>query len=826
LILFFGILLRINAYSQEIKVTASNKSLSQVLIEIRDKYDVEFSFDDAELSKYKISVKKSFRGVDKTLEYLLKDLPFEFEKVSGVYIIYPKKVEIKIEETKPKVYSISGRIMEFKTEEYLPYSQIIVNNFAMLSDQNGNFTYSSTKDSIFKIKISQLGYVIEDTTLYSGNKKINIYLTPAEQIINQVTVKENLIETFSNIGNEPATIQLNHKVTKYLPGSSDNSVFNLLRLQPGVLASGEQTNDIVIWGSYTGQSRVLFDGFTVFGLKNFNDNISAINPLIVKNIQMKKAGYDASYGDCVGGIVDISGKEGNNQKAHFNLGINNFTINSLLEIPILKKSSLQLAYRQTYFNLYKDGFDLFPRTDNAILSDIYIYPDYSFRDYNLKYTIKTEKIFFYLSFLNSNDNFNYSFNKTRQYRDILKTTEEKNHQTGASVYLEGKLSDKLKSNLTISNSGLSNELKDHYDISSTITERLVNQKESVANNQIRETKAELKTIYQTNKNHTLELNLQTINNMSFLSEDSSGVSLLETKNSDTYYTAGIKDIISFSNSNIDIGFRYNYLPYINKSFFEPRVSFSHSITDKIRYNLAWGIYRQYLVKSSVVDELGNYRYIWAIADEKEIPTLNSKHFVGGFSYIGKDFSFNVEPFYKTTYGLTRYMKISSANKGLYYGNAKSYGADFYAKYNFKKHTVWISYTLSKTLEHFSYFRLNEYLYAPQDQRHEIKLASIINLEPFFISANYVYGAGFLEKPFLQRISSNRLPYSRLDVSATFKFLKKKNIGECGISILNVLNTQNQKYSNFERVPVSQINSVNIYFEAVPFTPTIFLKLTI
>ena len=53
---------------------------------------------------------------------------------------------------------------------------------------------------------------------------------------------------------------------------------NLLRLQPGILASGEQTNDLIIWGSYEGHSQVLFDNFTIYGLKNFNDNISAFNP--------------------------------------------------------------------------------------------------------------------------------------------------------------------------------------------------------------------------------------------------------------------------------------------------------------------------------------------------------------------------------------------------------------------------------------------------------------------------------------------------------------------------------------------------------------------
>ena len=48
--------------------------------------------------------------------------------------------------------------------------------------------------------------------------------------------------------------------------------------------------------------------------------------------------------------------------------------------------------------------------------------------------------------------------------------------------------------------------------------------------------------------------------------------------------------------------------------------------------------------------------------------------------------------------------------------------------------------------------------------------------------------------------------------------------EIGISVLNLLNTENIKYANFVRVPSEQLSSVNIHAEAVPFTPTIFLNM--
>ena len=81
-------------------------------------------------------------------------------------------------------------------------------------------------------------------------------------------------------------MKVNANIARYLPGQGDNSIFNLLKLMPGIQAAGEQTTDLSIWGSSPGQSMVTFDEFTLFGMKNYNDNISVVNPLVVKNMEI------------------------------------------------------------------------------------------------------------------------------------------------------------------------------------------------------------------------------------------------------------------------------------------------------------------------------------------------------------------------------------------------------------------------------------------------------------------------------------------------------------------------------------------------------------
>ncbi|HKJ79884.1 MAG TPA: hypothetical protein VKA10_10125, partial [Prolixibacteraceae bacterium] len=96
---------------------------------------------------------------------------------------------------------------------------------------------------------------------------------------------------------------------------------------------------------------------------------------------------------------------------------------------------------------------------------------------------------------------------------------------------------------------------------------------------------------------------------------------------------------------------------------------------------------------------------------------------------------------------------------------------------------------------------------------------------FYVSANYVYGSGF-ERFNLETEDGDLLNrvYKRLDAAVVYKFRPGKVKAEAGISVLNVFDADNIKYSNLRRASVDDINLVGIYAEAVPFTPAVFLML--
>ena len=268
--------------AQKIEIDADQRPLNEVFFQLIEEYNIQLSYNDRQLSRERVSVHQSFPTTEEALEYLLDDLPYSFEFRHGIYIVFKKKAH---------VYSLKGRILASDTHETLPYSHVIVNQHGLISDVKGRFFLQST-DSLFNLTISYLGYYILDTALIAQDEH-KIYLVPAYTNLQEVIIEGSVVETSTEIGDSPGKIRLNHATARKLPGNGDNSVFNLLRLKPGILAAGEQSSDLIIWGGYEGHSKVQFDGFTLFGLKNFNDNIGAINPYMVKDIVVHKGGYGA-----------------------------------------------------------------------------------------------------------------------------------------------------------------------------------------------------------------------------------------------------------------------------------------------------------------------------------------------------------------------------------------------------------------------------------------------------------------------------------------------------------------------------------------------------
>lgn len=809
---------------QVVEIQVINEPLNLVLMDLARDYGIQLSFDDELLSGYRVSISQSFENPEKAITRLISQHPLDYRQIGDVFTIYSARTEELIVN-----HRLWGQVVDSENGEFLPYSHIIINESGVVTDFNGNFSFVST-DSLFHVRVSYLGYYIKDTTISAGTAHI-LKLSPSIIGLQEVVIEGSILERSGQIGEEAGVIRLNHKIAYRLPGNGDNAVFNFLRLQPGILAAGERSSELIIWGSYSGHSKILFDGFTVFGLKNFNDNISFVNPYMAKDIKVLKGGYGTNYDNRVGGIVDISGINGSTSKPSINLNINNMTLNGMASVPLSKRSSLTFAYRQTYYQLYdEDDLSFISAGKVPGRYDINIYPDYLFRDMNLKFAGSTRTgDNYFISLYNGRDQFSYEVDQERNNVSIYQDVEEENQQRGGSAFYGKTWENGMNTHLSVDLSGLDRELYEKQEVTRNSGQggNLPPGREVLYYNDILELNIRNRTRIPLSEKHMLGIGWNYTRESINFSEDSLEQNL--TSSADLSHRLGLflqDEFRPVKPLSIRPGIRLDYPIHLERVYIQPRMQLELDLAEQWQLNAAAGMYSQFISETSVIDNLGNVRHIWAICDNEEVPVVQSNHFVSGLTFRHKGLTVGVEGYYKTTSGITRYVNL--LNQGIqdvYQGDARMYGMDLLVKQYFRKHEVWASYTLSRTEEYFPYMPEDVgYLDAPQDQRHELKGALLLNFSPFFFTTNYVYGSGFREPASLFQETEERYPYSRLDMALIYRHSFKSYHFEIGVSVLNVLNHENIKYSNVIRIPDSETSSVSIHAEAVPFTPTLYLNM--
>ena len=851
------------AQTETIRIDVDEIPLNKVLLLLREKYGFQLSYSENQVEKYKITCSGTFTSKEETLKFLLTGLPFHCRKIDDVFVIIPEKNKPKGISPKDQT-QITGQIVEAGSSEPLPFSQIMINNHPLISDVTGNFNYLSTDENSFRVRISHLGYYIYDTLLYAGiNRQFRLF--PANLVLPEILVQDGKIERATMVGEKAGKITINHNIARFLPGQGDNSVFNLIRLMPGVQAAGEQSEDLLIWGSYEGQNLVTFDEFTLFGLKNYNDNISVVNPFLVKNIEILKGGFETKYGNRVGGIVNITAKNGNIQKPVFSLNINPTTLNGMAELPLFGKSSLQLAYRQTYYNLYQSGdFNIFAPTRQRVdkngnpvrrqnvTFDTEVLPDnYSFRDMNLKYSFNFNRgDQFYVSMYGGGDYFRLladagisremimnQHGKVLTQLTVDMQNEERNRQLGASAFYHRKWSDQLDSKIVLTHSDFSKKLTDNIAVVNSSTNNTINEYQENTTNTAIENSVRIENSLTLLHGHQLEFGAGFYNNQAQINLENSRLGHFL---SDTTHQFRSSRMFAYVQDNLPIGTHLLLKPglRLNQSFDggrligEPRITASYTFNDWLKLNASWGRYHQYIYKVANIDQSQNYTYLW-VTSNSTVPLLNATHCVGELNYFRNNLTVNLQAYYKLTGNLTERVFEQRTIRGEqvegyfpYYGDSKIYGIDLYAKKEFGKHSIWASYTLSKAYERFARKdqSLPAYSMAPQHQLHEFKMAALFNVRSFSFSANYVYGSGLeiLKKVFGEEANTS---YNRVDVAASYKFTPGWVNGEIGLSILNLFDTQNLRYANLKNFQLTKdLGNFKVYSSSVPFTPVLFLKL--
>ncbi|MEA4997257.1 MAG: carboxypeptidase-like regulatory domain-containing protein [Petrimonas sp.] len=736
---------------------------------------------------------------------MLKDKPFRHENINGVYVIasYTEKIEKPPVVEVKRYYMFSGTIKDVDNEEGLPYAYITTPEKTISTDETGYFSFKTEKKGNQRVQVQYLGYQAQDTILSPGVNEIR--LQSAVFTMDEVIVSPVPATMLIQSGSSPGEIRINHQIAKHIPGSIDNSVFNLMRMMPGVRASGEPSEDLIVWGSNMGESKITYDGYTLFGIKNYNDHIGSVNPYMVKDIRIMKGGYGSNQGGRIGAITEITGIDGNFNAPSVKATVSNYTMNLFASVPITKKLNVSAAYRQTFYNLYNnESVDFSDSESNPqTYSDIYIKPDYHFQDANLKLSGKTFRDdSYYISLYGANDRFKYSVNQPNEY-DI--NASEKNRQYGGAASYKRVWKNGSTTKVVATFSRLTS-LLDNLTIVGD--KKPTTEDVSHLDNEVQEFSVKLNHDFYIGSRNKVQVGGEW---------QQYRVSLNDLCGELEKPTLYINDNISLGKLSLNAGVRVD-MPLNKKVYVQPRLSGTYKLSEELIATASWGLYNQFLTRTAYQYDESGFQTVWTMADSTFTKAM---HTTAGIAYSKNGFLVSMEGYYKTTKNSQYFL-----DNTVYKIDNTILGADLFAKKQISNHTLYGSYSINS-------------LSKPQRElSHEIKVGGIGAFDPFYFSLSYVYGTGFAyistgghghgqgneegqHGSEHEHTDSSNEPYSRFDIGAAYRTQIKKVRLQAGVSLLNVFGTKNIKY-NYQ--VSGQNTATNIFTKATPFTPTVFLEI--
>ncbi|MBR07029.1 MAG: TonB-dependent receptor [Rickettsiales bacterium] len=683
------------------------------------------------------------------------------------------------------------------------------------------------------LQISFVGYQIETKTIQlNQDTKLNFNLISGETLDEVVITAEEQIEQSPQM----STIDVPIDQIKALPvlmGEAD--ILKTLQLLPGIQSGSEGSSGVYVRGGGPDQNLILLDGVPVYNVSHLFGFFSVFNPDAINKVNVVKGGFPARYGGRLSSVIDISMKEGNNQKFSGEGSIGFISSKLTLEGPLgkNKKTSFIVSGRRTYIDLLTRP--LIKASSNGDDTG-----GYYFYDFNTKVNHRfsdTDRL--YLSFYNGYDK---GFGKSKySYNNGSETVESKEQfglgwgNTIAAIRWNHVFNPKLFSNLTGTFSKYKFRIFSEYEDITTYSS-----KEQEISNELIEYYSgvndfalKLDFDYLPVPDHSIKFGMSTTHhtfNPGIFGYDTNSEGAQDTvingaqTNALEFYTYAEDDYSINTNLRANFGLHYSGF-LVNSRYYnslQPRVSLRYLVSKDLSLKASYASMAQY-IHLLTNSGIGLPTDLWVPATDRVKPQTSWQVALGAAKTI-EGYEFSIETYYKEMNHLIEYEEGASFfNLGTDWqdkvtsGSGTSYGAEFLIQKKTGKLSGWVGYTLSWTNRTFAELNFGETYPYKYDRRHDLSIVGVYQVsETFALSSTWVYGTGnamTLPKSsypaidgqsgqfywyddityYGKRNDFRMAAYHRLDISLTWTKEKEKGNRSWSLGAYNVYNRKNPFY---------------------------------
>ncbi len=781
--------------------TTLAKPLIKVLKELQTRFGYQFNYASDGVDDIRIVPPSRELNFNESLNFIQKRTKLIFTVL-----------ENKIVSVKKRELQLCGYLKDKNTQEPLVNATVQGSKNSTVTDQNGYFELKpETEDDI--IAIRHIGYKrLERSYLFFKEYTCGtIYLVPDEVQLTEIVLSDFLIRGIDKLND--GSFKIDFDRFSILPGLIETDVLQSIQAFPGVQSINETVSDINIRGGTNDQNLILWDGIKMYQSGHFFGLISMYNPQITQKVSLRKNGTPVSYTDGVSGTIAMETDKEITSKFEGNVAFNFLDANAFADVPLGKKSSLQVAARKgisnfvesptytAYSERIKQDTEVETNVDNVVNSDF----EFDFYDHSLRWLYKpTEKDEIQLNFINSNNELVFNENVTINAIEESRRSSLAQNSIAGGLQYQRTWTDRLSTNLHI--------YETDYTLKAINANILDNQR-FLQENSVSETGVKLEGSYQLSEQWQLQGGYQYVDTKVRNLDDIDDPEFTRLDGEVLSTHAGFSQLGYISKDRMttfNVGVRYNYLDKFKKQLWEPRLSFNQRFLNSFNLEILGEFKHQNT--SQIInfqnDFLGIEKRRWRLSNDEEIeeiPVIIGKQISAGLSYSDSGWLINMVGYFKNVNGIT------TSSQGfqnryefeLAIGSYDAMGIDVLLRKQFKNLNAWLSYSyLSsdytfETLEETNFPNNMEVI-------NSITMGSTYTTTHFLFSAGLNWHSG---KPITIPIAGNEVSgntinygavneerlddYMRVDISAIYQFkLKGTNKVNIGLSVWNLLNKEN------------------------------------
>ena len=704
--------------------------------------------------------------------------------------------------------TLNGYVRDSLSGELIIGATITINGQGKGVTSNQYGFYSITLDSgTYNISISHVSYAQKTIEFnFDADKTFNFDLLPRSALNTEVIVYANRRRDANVKNAEMGKIDLSIERIKNIPAfMGEVDILKAIQLLPGVRNAGEGNAGFYVRGGGPDQNLIMLDDAVVYNTGHLFGFFSIFNSDAIKNTSLIKGGMPAQYGGRLSSVLDVAMKDGNINKFQVEGGIGLIASRLSIQGPIKKdKASFIVSARRTYIDAIVKPF--VKKTSDFYGSGYYFY------DLNAKVNYKfTEKDRLYLSGYFGRDVFDFN-NVARSFRSNIPWG-----NSTASLRWNHVFNKRLFANTTAVYNNYKFKFaaaQNNFELSLASGIRDLNLKTDFDYYPLPQHKIKFGGLY---TYHKFIPNILSGKQDSVIFEPNN-----ETEKYASEFAVYVQDDWEISDKiKINYGIRYStftqigpYTKYardvdgnkldstVYKSFdpvktyggFEPRITIRYALNDETSIKAAVNRNYQYI---HLVSNAGSTlpTDLWVPSTYIVKPQISWQYTAGLFKNFAQNkYETSVEVYYKQMENQVEYSEgytpsLKDPEEEFVFGDGWSYGAEFFINKTRGRLNGWIGYTLSWTYRKFQQLNNGEKFPARYDRRHDMSI--VVNYDPgkkWRFGAVFVYGTGaattmperfyIIEGVLTQefsKVNQYRLdPYHRLDLSATYTPVPKKN----------------------------------------------------